>query len=516
MDAAPAPRAHCTGRPFRVLRDGGHHARGHVRFCENFQHLALGQERICQRQFHRLRMAFRQHRAGNTRRTAPRKRQFFADGEMRHARQTITSSATRRISAGAEGSKLTANKIEQDKVDAASKARRGAACADAAQAEAVTPSLEVHFPSFAIAATTRRKIEPFEQLAHLRLVHVRILEKREQRTSVPFVNQGLQFLARGGSRALKIGRRLSSSPHVPFVARGESPFEPQLPRASHEADTSEARAQLLLVRIQSQRRKICCVRACRRLSQPAPRDLQSQVSSTLAPTWQAIPLRPKVFRTKPHRLDPPALQPAEKPAEKHRRDLSPPNRARDSNPCTLPIAKLSRQSRRRSAILFRTNHGSQRASPDIEAAAFVAEPRTASARASDASFGIASVGRRTSSHDEDHAFAITQRGLQCDLEIGRHIHRGLRKPRSRNVAIVWPLPSRPAPPMPAQIPRMSLDFKLAPLKHHVRSFAQREPGVRVARAKGFEGPAVACAIILLSASTRKQSVFVPPPSKPRK
>src|ERR1700728_3592437 len=124
------------------------------------------------------------------------------------------------------------------------------------------------------------------------------------------------------------------TPHVPFVAPGELPCEPQPLPASHEVIPTKRAAQILLDRIQSLHQKICCVRLCRPLPPPAHRDLAIQVSEA---RWQLIPpltpQHPKVFRTKPHRRDRLSPPPAEKHAGKHHQDFSPPSRERGSNPC---------------------------------------------------------------------------------------------------------------------------------------------------------------------------------------
>src|SRR6185437_11102553 len=55
--------------------------------CQCLQHLAFGEEAVRQRQFHRLRMPFRQNSRGHARGTAARQRQFLTDRKVRYTRE---------------------------------------------------------------------------------------------------------------------------------------------------------------------------------------------------------------------------------------------------------------------------------------------------------------------------------------------------------------------------------------------------------------------------------------------
>jgi hypothetical protein len=77
-------------RPFGMMRDGRDNPLGHTCFRKNLEHLALGKKSIVQGKLYCLGMPWPTGRCGT--------------------RETIISSATRLISAGAEGSRLRRTK----------------------------------------------------------------------------------------------------------------------------------------------------------------------------------------------------------------------------------------------------------------------------------------------------------------------------------------------------------------------------------------------------------------------
>ena len=154
-------------------------------------------------------------------------------------------------------------------------------------------------------------------------------------------------------------------------------------------------------------------------------------------------------------------RPAEKCAERRRPDSSPPNRARESIHCIPATSTFSRRglfagprfssarttaaSARRpmsKALPSSLNHGPR---PPARAVwPFASRPIRGGAGA----------------NDQDDSLAFRRRQLQGDFKIGRHQKPPLRERRvPRKVAMRRATDSRPAPPIPAQMPRMSLAFR---------------------------------------------------------
>ena len=170
----------------------------------------------------------------------------------------------------------------------------------------------------------------------------------------------------------------------------------------------------------------------------------------------------------------------------------------------------------RAAIFFSAHDSGERAAADIECAAFVAEPGAASAGACGVALRIAAVGCRAGAYYQDYPLAFADGCIQGDREIGGDRDYSFRKSTFEESGDAFRDGFSAGAADPGAYAANVARFQMMALEDDVGCIAEREPSLGVSgaqadstvrrwRARGHWP----------SASIKMQSVFVPPPSKPR-
>src|SRR5690348_958866 len=118
-------------------------------FCQCLQHLAFGEKTVLQRQFHGLRMPFRQNGRGHARGAAARQHQFLTDRKVRHTRENCLLGKPSDVRRGG-WQRQTRTKSKRNRCRTAAMARRLGECGCCASRNR-TPSDAIHFP-FSVSA----------------------------------------------------------------------------------------------------------------------------------------------------------------------------------------------------------------------------------------------------------------------------------------------------------------------------------------------------------------------------
>jgi hypothetical protein len=92
-----------------------------------------------------------------------------------------------------------------------------------------------------------------------------------------------------------------------------------------------------------------------------------------------------------------------------------------------PLQHFGGESGLRAAIFFRTHHGGEGATANVECAAFIAEPGAASSGARGVAVSVASIGCGAGAYYQYYSFAFTHGGIQGDGEIGSDSDCGFGK-----------------------------------------------------------------------------------------
>src|SRR5580693_1025695 len=92
-----------------------------------------------------------------------------------------------------------------------------------------------------------------------------------------------------------------------------------------------------------------------------------------------------------------------------------------------PLQHFGGESGLGAAIFFRTHHGGEGATANVECAAFIAEPGAASSGARGVAVSVASIGCGAGAYYQYYSFAFTHGGIQGDGEIGSDSDCGFGK-----------------------------------------------------------------------------------------
>ncbi len=137
----------------------------------------------------------------------------------------------------------------------------------------------------------------------------------------------------------------------------------------------------------------------------------------------------------------------------------------------------------RSAIFFGAHDSGERATSDVESAAFIAEPRASATRARDVALRIATVRGGTSADDQDDAFTFANGRVQRDGEVSGHSDCCFRKSAFQKSGNAFG-DRFAAGAADARADATNIaSFQMMALENHVGRVTEREPGLRVSSAQ---------------------------------